>query len=418
MAACCRHARSRSVTPLVSVWIPSYNHAPYLGAAIESVLGQTVQDVELVVVDDGSSDASLEVAERYAASHTGRMTVLTHPGHVNLGVAATGTLAKSHARGRFLLGLASDDMLYPDAIECQVDFLERNPGVGFVYGYAHVVDESGHKLPGVRAFGVDLTKQGRTVERLVQGNQIPAMTAMVRRECSEQVGGEDGTLFYSDWELWVRAAAHWDVGFIPRPLAKYRVHGANTGFNVDRHSNVERSLEVTCALRERAQRIGGRLAEPRVLATLELQLGFLRYAAGDRAAGSDALAAAFDRDPSLANDGRWLSDWLRARILDPLLPDGAEFGRWLVPNLSPFVTTRAGRALWREAGAADREAKAARLARANKPAEARRAALGAIVRRPRRVRDRRLITLLLDSIAGGGPADGLRWLKRRLFGYR
>jgi glycosyltransferase involved in cell wall biosynthesis len=406
------------MTPLVSVWMPSYNHAPYLPAAIESVLEQTLRDVELVIADDGSRDGSLDIAKRYAAAHPDRITVLTHPGHANLGVARSANLAVAQARGRFFAGMASDDMLYPDALERATEFLERHPNVGYVYGYAHLVDEHGRKLPDVRAFGADLTRRGRTLERLVQGNQIPAMTIMLRRECLEQAGGQDASVVYTDWELWARAAAHWEVGFIPCPLAMYRVHAANTGFDIPWEQNLERSLEVTSLFREHADSVGGGFAEPRVRATVELQLAFLRFAEGDLRGAKSILPLAFVRDPSLSSDGRWLSDWLRARLLDPLARDGDGFGPWILVNIAPFLDRRAQRRLRREAVAAEREASAVRSARAGQMSTARRKALEAVTRSPRLLADRRLTTVLLDSLVGGGPADGLRRIKRRVLGYR
>jgi glycosyltransferase involved in cell wall biosynthesis len=407
------------VTPLVSVWMPSYNHASYLPAAIESVLAQTLHDWELVIVDDGSHDGSLEIAERYAAAHPDRITVLTHPGHANLGAARTGQLCRSRLRGTFMLGLPSDDVLYPDALERQASLLGRNPGTGYVYGYAHLVDDRGQRLPGMRAFGYDLTRGGRLVERLVQTNHIPAMTVMLRRECLRQAGEEDETLVYSDWELWVRAAAHWDVKFNPRPVAMYRVHGANTGFNIDHDTNLERSIEITSALRERAERVGGRLAEARVRATLELQLSFQRFAAGDPSQAAVALAAAFDRDPSLADDARWLGDWLSARLIDPLLPaDRQDLAPWLTASVLPLLGPRASRRFRREARAAEHEVTAIRLSRSGQAAGARRAAAAAVRRSPRRLGDRRLVTAFLDSIGGGSLGQRLRVAKRRLLGYR
>src|SRR4051794_31425482 len=306
--------------------MPSYNHAPYLPAAIESVLEQTVEDLELIVVDDGSSDGSLEIARRYAERDT-RVRVLTHPDHVNRGIGASVNLARSAAGGRYLHGVASDDVLIRDTLEREVAFLEAHPEVGWVYGYVNLIDADGRAIEQETRngreqirFGADLTGGGRIVERLVQRNSIPAMTVMWRRECRDEVGEEDPELDYSDWELLTRAAAHWEVAFIPRALALYRVHGANTSINVTREVSVARHLAVARTLRERAPVVGGVLGEARIRAALELQVGYLRFAAGDAGADAD-LRAAFERDPSLAADGRWLADWLWSRPFDELLPD-------------------------------------------------------------------------------------------------
>jgi alpha-1,3-rhamnosyltransferase len=406
--------------PSVSVWLPSYNHAPYLPAAVESVLAQTLRDWELILVEDGSSDGSLQIARGYAAAHPGRVTVLTHPGHANRGVSESASVGIARARGRFLLGLASDDALFPDALERAARYLDRRPAVGFVYGYAQVVDDDGRRLPDVRAFGVDLTRGGRTIDRLVEGNQIPSMTAMFRRECLDDIGPHDGKLVYSDWEIFVRAAARWDVGFLPRPLAMYRVHGANTGIGIDLQTNLERALEVNSALRERAAQIGGRLADPGVLALLDLQHAFLLFAAGNAAAAADPLRSAFARNPSLENDPRPLGDWLRRRLLDPLLPAGcvAEFERWLLATCAPVLGPHGVRVLQTDAAAATAERRAVRLAQAGHRRGAGRAAVAVVRHRPRRLADRRIAALMLDSVAGGLPARLLRTAKRRVFGYR
>jgi alpha-1,3-rhamnosyltransferase len=403
----------------VTVWVPSYNHSPYLPAAIESVLGQTFPDVELVIVEDGSSDDSLAIAERYAAAHPDRIRVLTHPGRANRGVSRSANLAIASSSRPLLTGLASDDVLYPDAVERQVAFLDRHPGVGCVYGYAHMVDQRGRRIPDARTFGIDLTRDGRTLERLVQGNAIPSMTAMFRRESLERAGPFEPDVLYSDWELLVRVAAHSQMGFIPRALAMYRVHATNASVNVTRETNLERALEVTALLHRRAEQIGGGLGQPRIRATLDLQMAFLRFAAGDQGRAAENLAAAFERDRSLAGDGAWLADWLWGRVLNELVPpDEPDFPDWLAAGALPLLAPRARRSFAREVAAARRGARAIRLARSGRWVAAQQAALAAGARSPRRIADRRLAAELLDSIAGGLAARAVRTTKRHLFRHR
>jgi alpha-1,3-rhamnosyltransferase len=388
-------------TTKVTVWLPSYNHAPYLPAAIESVLGQTLSDWELVVVDDGSADGSLQIAERYASAHPEQITVLTHPRHENRGVEASASLAISRSRGSFLTGLASDDVLYPKTLQRQVDYLERHAGVGFVYGYAEPIDDAGQRIASRRRLGIDLTREGRTLERLVQTNTIPSMTAMLRRECLEQAGSHDSSVVYSDWEFFVRAAAHWCVGFIDCTLAGYRFHTTNVSLNVTRETNVQRALEVIAALRERATRVGGRLAEPRIRATLDLQMAFLRFASGDSQHAAGDIRAAFERDPSLSADGNWLADWLWSRPLDWLLPEeGSLFVPWFAAATEPHLEPGVRHVFRRAASAATAGENAVRLVSAGRPLAVHLAAARALVRSPRRVTDRRFAAVLLDSIHG------------------
>ena len=411
------------MAPLVSVVMSSYNHAAYLPSAIESVLGQTLEDLELVVADDGSTDGSLDIARRYAESDP-RVRVLTHEGHVNLGIGPTTNLARAHIQGSYVLGMPSDDVLHPDTLEREVAFLEANPNVGFVYGHAELIDAEGRPIelrgrrgPEPGLIGRDLTAGGKIVERLVQGNSIAGMTALFRRECHEQVREEHPTLVYGDWERQTRAAAHWGVGFIPRALASCRVHGRNTSIDVPRETRVARHLEVTEVLRERAVAVGGRLAEPRVRALLELQMGYLRFASG--AADEADIRAAFARDPALAGDARWLGDWLWARVLDELLPSGGpDFVEWFSDTIRPLLEQHAARSIRRDIAAARAEARAIRRARAGRPAAAITAVLTAIAYAPTRRHDHRLRSLILHSIVLTPVGNALSRARRRLLRSR
>src|SRR4051812_1969316 len=103
--------------PLVSVTIPSYNHARFLPEAIESVLAQTYDNIELIIVDDGSTDESLTIARDYAARFPEQIRVHTHPDGRNHGISKTANLALSLIRGKYWNGLASDDILLPTKIK-------------------------------------------------------------------------------------------------------------------------------------------------------------------------------------------------------------------------------------------------------------------------------------------------------------
>jgi CDP-glycerol glycerophosphotransferase len=94
-----------AAAPAVSICIPSYNHAAYLRQSIESALAQTYRDLEVVIVDDGSRDGSLAIAEEYARRHPDRVRVFTHPGHANAGIGATANRGIAEMRGRYWVGL-------------------------------------------------------------------------------------------------------------------------------------------------------------------------------------------------------------------------------------------------------------------------------------------------------------------------
>jgi glycosyltransferase involved in cell wall biosynthesis len=118
--------------PRVSVIIIFLNPLPYLHEAIESVMRQSLDDWELLLVDDGSSDGSTEAAHEYAAAHPGRIRYYEHPGHENLGMSASRNLGLRHARGRYVAFLDGDDVYMPQRLERHVAILDASPQVDMV----------------------------------------------------------------------------------------------------------------------------------------------------------------------------------------------------------------------------------------------------------------------------------------------
>jgi glycosyltransferase involved in cell wall biosynthesis len=119
---------------LVSVTIPFFNAERFLGETIESVFAQTCSSWELLLVDDGSSDGSTEIAKSYAARHPNNVRYLEHHGHRNLGVNAARNLGARHSRGEFLAFLDSDDIWLPTKLEVNVESMLTHAKVGFLFG--------------------------------------------------------------------------------------------------------------------------------------------------------------------------------------------------------------------------------------------------------------------------------------------
>lgn len=309
--------------PLVSICIPSYNHARFLPTAIETALAQTYRNFEILVADDGSSDDSLEIAQRYAARYPSLIRVFTHPNRAHKGISATTNLAWHHANGSYWSGLASDDAYYPDKLEQQVALLESNPTLGLVFSYAHIIDDTGKRLPGV--LGYDISRDPNPVWRLLLQNQIAGLTAMIRRACFHEVGLHDEALIYSDWELWIRILARWHVGFIDKPLAMYRIHGDNTSAGISPEARIRHVLAVMAALRQKAPIIGGALSNPRTQALIHLQIAYLSFCVNNDTDAVQSFGLAFRTDASLRSDAGCLAKWLRG--CDP------KFVRWTLKTL-------------------------------------------------------------------------------------
>ena len=208
--------------PLVSVMMPSFNHAKYVENAIESVLNQTYPNVEAVVVDDGSSDDSHAVLQQYE-NHP-RVTVRLH--EQNRGQSAVLNEAIDLARGEFLAILPTDDWFLPEKTALQVaKFQASPPSVGVVYSpglrfYEDTGETKPHHVPMYR---------GRIVrEMLTKPFCVYPASPMFRRECFETLRFD--TSYKAEGEaLYVKLALDWDFEYVEEDTVVMRDHSRNTG---------------------------------------------------------------------------------------------------------------------------------------------------------------------------------------------
>jgi glycosyltransferase involved in cell wall biosynthesis len=210
----------------VSVIIPSYNTAPWIGAALDSVFAQTQAAHEVIVVDDGSSDDSLRVLERY-----GRGVRLISQRHAGIGAARNrGARAAS---GDDLLFLDGDDVLEPQAIERQIAVSSRCPEAGFVAGEGvmfaddRVLTRSLQQIvaPGIDPHGTsDGIACGRChLDILAQNPVVSVGQVLIPRAVFGRVGGfAERNWFAEDWDLWLRISRHHPVAFHTGPVLRYR----------------------------------------------------------------------------------------------------------------------------------------------------------------------------------------------------
>ena len=207
--------------PKVSVIIPAFNTEKFLAETIRSVLDQTYGDYEVIVVDDGSSDGTLDVARSFEP----RIKVLAQP---NGGPASARNLAIKNSQGDYIAFLDSDDLWMTDKLEEQVAFLESNPAVGLVYSEALMFTGNNGADENQREDRLYLTILH--FRSLLFGDYIPNSTVVIRRACVDKVGllNESRELIgVEDYEYWMRVARHFTMAGIPRPLAYYRIREGN-----------------------------------------------------------------------------------------------------------------------------------------------------------------------------------------------
>jgi glycosyltransferase involved in cell wall biosynthesis len=202
--------------PAVSVVIPAFNAEGHIREVLESVRRQTFQDLEVIVVDDGSTDGTVREAEQF-----GRHLDLTVLRQVNAGPAAARNAGIRRARGRYCAFVDADDLMLPDRLAAQAELLDREPQMGLVFTDVATFDESGVIFQTRRAYSDP--RGGMVLDRLLFDNFITTSTVMAPTARLIEVGlfGENRRVS-EDFELWLKIAARWNVGFIDRPLVRYR----------------------------------------------------------------------------------------------------------------------------------------------------------------------------------------------------
>jgi glycosyltransferase involved in cell wall biosynthesis len=210
--------------PLISVIIPCYNHGQFLGEAIESALGQSYPHVEVLVVDDGSTDHSAQVA----ASFGDRIRSIHKQ---NSGLSAARNTGILECRGEFVLCLDADDYLWPDMLERHVEAIRAHPTGTVFHGITREVNLSGEILSQGKAQAID-----DAFHTLLAGNRFAVHSVTVRRSAFANAGLFDVHLrACEDWEMWIRlAAAGYEFVPVPDAIAVYRRYPGSMSTSYDR----------------------------------------------------------------------------------------------------------------------------------------------------------------------------------------
>ena len=225
--------------PKVSVYIVNHNYGQYVERAIESVLGQSFQDYELLIIDNGSTDGSREVIERYAR-HEKVVTFFQD----NIGLNRTNNVAIDRSTGRYVIRLDADDYLHENALEVLAGALDQRPDVGLVFPDYFLVDADGSVLDVVQRHDFD--------EVTLLDQPAHGACTMIRRECLETLDGYDESYHCQDgWDIWVRFIGRYGVANVNLPLFHYRQHGRSLTGNEDEIlSTRSRILEKAAAGRK------------------------------------------------------------------------------------------------------------------------------------------------------------------------
>jgi glycosyltransferase involved in cell wall biosynthesis len=307
--------------PRVSFVIASYNYARYVGQTIESLLAQTFEDLEIIVIDDCSADNSRDVLQRFA--NEPRVRLVFHD--QNQGNIRTYNEGLAMARGEFIGVVGSDDYaIRVDAVARQVAVFDANPNVGFVYAAHTYVDENNKSFRVFQPWSADYVRDGLVEFRdLAFRNYVPHTGTLVRRICHEQLGDYDlGLPHAGDWELWLRIAGRYQVGYVADTLYAYRIHGGN--MSVARHSPGHANREIKLAVERGFDALPTNApADLRGLRSSAVQHVLMATTWGDRSLGRTrrawhGLVDAAWRAPSLLTTRMFYTAAVRTALLTAL----------------------------------------------------------------------------------------------------
>jgi glycosyltransferase involved in cell wall biosynthesis len=280
--------------PLVSAIALCYNHSAFVVQCLESIRAQTYPNIELIIMDDCSTDDSVAIIENWISRQGIDCTFVVH--RQNQGLCRTLNEAIRLAHGEYISLIATDDTWLPGKLSRQVAMMESAAdSVGVVYSDAYQINDHGERLPdmfmdGYRRFLA--VPEGDLKERLVVGNFIPAMTTLIRRTVYERVGYYDELLLFEDWDFWLRVAEHFTFAFSPYPSANYRILPTSMARTMLGQASA-RSDETYARINRKILAMQGLSESARTLAAVRLVSYAVRLFNNEHAAAASALIWAF-----------------------------------------------------------------------------------------------------------------------------
>ena len=213
--------------PTVTIVALCHNHTSFLREALDSILNQTYSPLDVWLVDDSSTDGSVDFLREYVAQNPAWHLLLLSE---NVGNCRAFNLAFHQSKGEFIIDFSTDDVLLPERIARQVAvFQAAAPTVGMVFSNAELIGEKGqllglHHRPDNHGRPQPRPASGWVFAEVLRRYFISTPTMMMRRVCLEQLGGYDEALAYEDFDFWVRASREWQFTYLDEVTTRKRKH--------------------------------------------------------------------------------------------------------------------------------------------------------------------------------------------------
>ena len=212
--------------PLVSINVPTYNHENYLSECLDSLINQTYKNLEIIVVEDCSTDRTLEIAREYQLKYPEIIKLLHN--EENLGVCKTWLRGYRIAKGDYFATFAGDDIMLPEKIELQVKALEENPDCPLCVTNGYWFESETGKI--LKDYGSKKLKH--TFRKMMRRQCVFAPSTLARRSALPPSDIFEG-LLSTEWIYFAEILKHGDSVYLPQPLVKYRITGNSLSKNLD-----------------------------------------------------------------------------------------------------------------------------------------------------------------------------------------
>jgi glycosyltransferase involved in cell wall biosynthesis len=225
-------ATPENISLKISVIVPLYNGGKYIEACLNSILSQTYDNFEIIVVDDGSTDDGYLKVHNFCESLPNKVQIFQHSNKENKGIAQTRNLGIAMSTGQLIALIDQDDIWLPEKLSKQIYQLNQNPEAKLIYSKADFIDDEGKIIlfDKYKSFGKDSrNKPTNHFIRLLNENIIPSITVMFYKDCLGRVGyfTEGPRHEYEDWIIWTKIATQYKLTFVREVLAHYRIHSEN-----------------------------------------------------------------------------------------------------------------------------------------------------------------------------------------------
>lgn len=224
--------------PLVSIIVPCYNHENYVQECIQSIIEQGYQNIELIIIDDGSKDNSVQKIKEMQELCRNRFARFEFRHRPNKGLSATLNEALEWCQGKYVSMIASDDIMLPNKTSVQASYLEKHPKITSLSSNVQYIDNNGKNYATSK-----LPQEEHDFNRLILKCDLFAPSQMHRLKILKELGGYNESLYIEDWSMWLKLAENGHkIMFLSEPLVQYRKHDSNMSNNHFKMIEAERQI--------------------------------------------------------------------------------------------------------------------------------------------------------------------------------